>query len=286
MTQYPLRRPLRLFSGLLAACLILLAGLQGARAQQPASASTDAVDGPLVQVGPGDVLNLSVYGQPDMSGALTVNEDGTISVPLVGSVQVSGQSLANAGKAVEGAFRDKKMLVEPHVTLTMTEARSQRVSVLGEVGKPGRYSFQTNASVLDLLAQAGGITSNGGDMVVLLHPQKDGSVARQEIKLAGLSDTQQSLTTVRPTAGDTLFVPKAEQFYIYGQVTSPNMYRMETGMTLIQAIARAGGVTARGSEKRVEIKRTLANGKVNTFSAKPFDVIQPNDVIRVKESIF
>jgi polysaccharide biosynthesis/export protein len=245
-----------------------------------------AMDGVLVPLGPGDGVQLTVYGQSDMSGALTVSEDGRLSVPLVGPVSVGGLSAADAARSVENALRSNKILVEPHVTITLTQARSQRVSLLGEVARPGRFAMQTDSTILELIAQAGGITANGGNVVFRLRTQADGSIQRVEIPIAGLANNQAALVAERPKAGDTYVIPKADQFYIYGQVTAPNMYRIEPGMTLIQAIARAGGVTVRGSEKRVEIKRTMPDGKVKAFNAKPFEPVLANDVIRVKESLF
>ncbi|MFT3905560.1 MAG: polysaccharide biosynthesis/export family protein [Steroidobacteraceae bacterium] len=243
-------------------------------------------EGSLAALGPGDGVQLSVYGQTDMSGALTVDENGAISVPLIGLVSVKGLSTAEAARHVEQALHDGQILNDPHVTITLTQVRNQRVTMLGEISRPGRYAIQPDTTLLDLIAQAGGITASGGDTVYRLRQQPDGSVARQEIRLTEVSGDPTGLAAERPLAGDSFVVPKADQFYIYGQVSAPNMYRLESGMTVVQAIARAGGVTARGSERRVEIKRTEADGKVRTFSGKPFDKIQPNDVVRVKESIF
>lgn len=250
---------------------------------QPGTPSGDTV---LVDLGPGDSINVSVYGQPDMSGSLDIGQDGTVSVPLVGSIVVKGLSPADAARRIEDALRSGQILKDPHVAVTVTEARSQRVSILGDVGKPGRYSIETDTTLLDLIAQAGGITSSGGDVVYVIRTQPDGSTTRREIRLTGISDSRVVLAGEKPQPGDSFFVPKAEQFYIYGQVTAPNAYRLESGMTVVQAIARAGGVTATGSERRTEIKRKQPDGSLKTFKAKPSDQIQPDDVIRVKESIF
>jgi len=104
--------------------------------------------------------------------------------------------------------------------------------------------------------------------------------------LKGLVDTKNAIPTQGLHGGDSIFIPHAEQFYIYGEVMAPNKYRVEPGMTVIEAIARAGGVTARGSEHRVDIKRLGANGGYVTVKAKLNDVVKPDDVIHVKESIF
>jgi len=95
-----------------------------------------------------------------------------------------------------------------------------------------------------------------------------------------------SMSTLKLQGGDSVYVPRADQYYIYGEVTSPNMYRLEPGMTVIEAVARAGGVTVRGSERRIDIKRAGKDGKYVVIHAKPDDHIAADDVIRVKEAIF
>jgi polysaccharide export outer membrane protein len=158
--------------------------------------------------------------------------------------------------------------------------------VLGEVGIPGRYAIESNETIFDLLAQAGGAKETAADVVYLLRPDKSGQIERIAINLKGLSDSQRAMPMQSLQGGDSVFVPRAEQFYIFGEVAAPNMYRVEPGMTVTQAIARAGGVSARGSRKRVEIKRKGADGREQTFSARPDEPVQANDVLRVKESIF
>ncbi|MDE2252635.1 MAG: SLBB domain-containing protein [Gammaproteobacteria bacterium] len=240
----------------------------------------------ILQLGPGDSVAIQVYGQPDMSSTVYISDDGTVPVPLAGAVQVGGLSPAEAARKIEAAFRDGKFLVDPHVTITVTQSRSQRVSVLGEVGTPGRYAIESNETIFDVLAQAGGAKETAADVVYLLRPDKNGQIERIAVNLKGLTDAQRSMPTQVLQGGDSVFVPRAEQFYIFGEVNAPNMYRIEPGMTVTQAIARAGGVTARGSRKRVEIRRKGPDGREQTFSAKPDEPVHANDVLRVKESIF
>lgn len=240
----------------------------------------------LAELGPGDTVSMQVYGQPDMTTTVAVADDGTISIPLAGRVQVAGLSSVEAGQRVEKALRDGRFLVDPNVTLAIVQARSQRVSVLGEVRQPGRYPIEPNTSVFDLLAQAGGVTEVGADVVFILRTGPGGAVNRFPINLKGLANAA-STTPMQPLqSGDSLFVPRAQQYYIYGEVTRPDMYRVEPGMTVIQAIARAGGVTPRGSERRVEVKRKSQDGNYVIAHAKLGDPVQPDDVINVKESIF
>jgi len=199
-----------------------------------------------------------VYGQPDLSTTVYVADDGTVSVPLAGNVPVSGLSPSQASSRIESALKTGKILVEPHVTLTVTQSRSQRVSVLGQVGTPGRYPVESNTSIFDLLAQAGGITANGSDVVYIIRQEKDGKEIRYPVDLKGMASGSAALPSVTLRGGDSVF----------------------------EAIAKAGGITQRGSQRRVEIKRKLANGSYTNVKAKISDPVQPNDVIQVKESIF
>ncbi len=240
----------------------------------------------LIQLGPGDSVTVSVFGQPDMTTTVYVADDGTISLPLVGSIQVTGMSPVDAGKRVERALKTGGFLNDPHVTIALVQSRSQRVAILGEVHQPGRYTIDPNAGILDLLAQAGGATEDAADFAYVLRPDGHGNVNRSTVELGGFTGQNATTTTLALQGGDTVEVPRAQQYYIYGEVTAPNKYRLEPGTTVLQAIARASGITPRGSDRRVEIKRAGKDGSYVVIHAKPGDLIQPNDVIRVKESIF
>jgi polysaccharide export outer membrane protein len=240
----------------------------------------------LVQLGPGDSVTLTVFGQPDLATTSYVADNGTLTIPLAGPVNVSGLSPSEAGQRIEKALRDGKFLVDPHVTISAIVSRSQRVSVIGEVGHPGRFVIESNVAIFDLLAEAGGLTENASDIVFLLRPDKDGNVVRSQINLKGLESGSRSVSSQAIRGGDTIFVPRAEQFYIYGEVTAPGKFRVEPGMTVVQAVARAGGLTPRGSQRRIEIKRLQSDGSYTTSKAKLDDPVHADDVIRVKESIF
>ena len=240
----------------------------------------------IIELGPGDSVSIQVYGQPDMASTVYVSDDGTIPVPLAGPVQIAGLSPAEASQRIEKALKDGKFLVHPQVTLTVMVSRSQRVSVLGQVGKPGVYPIESNTTIFDLLAMAGGALETGSDEIFLLRKDAGGALQRYPINLKGLDNAKNAIPEQALRGGDSILVPKAEQFYIYGEVTSPKKYRVEPGMTVVQAIAVAGGVTVRGSERRVDIKRLVGDGKYVTVKAKLNDLVKPDDVIHVKESIF
>ena len=243
-------------------------------------------DNTLLKLGSGDAVTVQVVGRPELSVTTYVEEDGTIAVPMAGNVAVAGMPPARAAQQVAAALKQGQYLIDPQVTIVLLQYRSQQVSVLGEVKSPARYPIETKTTVFDLLAQAGGITAQGADLVYLLRPDPTTGVQRIPIDLKGLADSGAAVPALFLKGGDSLFVPKAPQFYIYGEVQSPNMYRLEPGMTVIQAISRGGGITPRGSSSRVEIRRHLGDGSYRTLHPDLNDPVSASDVIRVKERIF
>jgi len=280
---------LALVFGLVALGPATAADSQGTDAPVKSGGSTDdgkVGNAPMLALGVGDAVSVQVYGRPELATTTYVADDGSIPVPLAGSVQVLGLSPFKAGQAVAAAFRKGKFLLDPQVTVFLVQFRSQQVSVLGAVRTPGRFVVESRTTVLDVLAQAGGTTENGGDTVVLLRPDADGNLVRTPINLKGLGSAEQPLPTLTLRGGDSIFVPPADQFYIDGEVHTPNMYRLEPGMTVAQAMSRGGGITPRGSSNRIEIKRRRADGSTLTRDAQLGEPVQANDVIHVKERFF
>jgi polysaccharide export outer membrane protein len=232
----------------------------------------------------GDSVNVQVFGQPDTANVY-VADDGTITVALVGNVQVAGLSPADAAARVAKALKDGGYFVDPRVTV-VTQPRSQVVTVLGEVHTSGRFPITPGTTILDLLAQAGGVRETASDMGYVQRRDDSGHIARYPVKLNGLTEIKDSLPTSTLLGGDTLVVPAAEHYYVNGEVTMPGKYYIEPGMTVMQAIIHAGGITERGSEHRIEVKRLEKDGQYKVIHPKPGDPIQADDVIRVKESIF
>lgn len=258
-----------------------------AAAGSAASAAPDSPAGPAPRVlGVGDAVTVQVYGMPDLDTTTYVADDGSIPVPLAGNVAVLGQSPAAAAHSVATAYRKGGFLVDPKVTLFLVQARSQQVSVLGAVRSPGRFVVESRTSLLDVLAAAGGIAEDGANAVVLLRPDKAGKLRRYPVDLAGLGEEGTPLPVLSLHGGDSIFVPQAAQFYISGEVNSPDKYRLETGMTVAQAVSRGGGITARGSSRKVEIRRRKPDGSVQLIDAGMGDPVRADDVIRVRERLF
>ena len=239
----------------------------------------------MSQLGPGDSVSIQVFGQPDATNVY-VGDDGTISVPLVGSIKVAGMSPVEAAARVAKALKDGSYFVDPHVAILVTQPRSHLVSVVGEVQNPGRYPINPGTKIVDLLAQAGGLRETASDVGYVLRSDDSGHISRYPVNLNGLTGIKDALPTATPLSGDSLVVPRAENFYVSGAVTTPGTYRIEPGMTVIQGIARAGGINQHGSERRIQLKRLGENGKYQVLRAKPGDPIRADDIILVKESIF
>jgi polysaccharide export outer membrane protein len=243
---------------------------------------------PVLQLGLGDEVRIEVFNRPEMLTNTYIADDGSVRVPLAGAVTISGLSPAAAAQRIEAALKSGQFLLDPHVTLTVVQSRSQRVSVLGEVRLPGRYPIESNTTVLDALALAGGATERSADLIYVVRDDGRTGLRRLPVNFKSVVDagdgTPAVLTTLR--AGDVVFVPEAPLFYVSGQVHAPASYRLKTGLTVVEAIALAGGVTERGSTRRLEIKRRTAAGKYEVISAHLTDKVQPEDVINVKERIF
>jgi polysaccharide biosynthesis/export protein len=235
-------------------------------------------------LGPGDSVSIQIFGEPEAT-PVYVGDDGTINVPYVGKIRVAGISPVEAASRVTKALKDGGFFVDPHVTVLVMQPHSQFVSVVGEVQSPGRYPVTPQTTIVDLLAQAGGVKETGSDTGYVVHTDESGQVSRNPINLNVANDIQDTSTWVL-LGGDSLIVPRAEQFSIEGEVTTPGRYRIEPGMTVIQAIARAGGITQRGSERRVQLRRADKPGHYQTIHAKSGDPVKAGDIIVVKESIF
>jgi polysaccharide export outer membrane protein len=238
-----------------------------------------------VLLGPSDVLKISVYGNPDLSLETRVSQGGGISFPLVGQVKVGGLATSAAEKKIAGLLVSGGFVLKPQVNILVTSQQSQQVSVLGQVTKPGRYPIDGKHTLIDILALAGGVVAEGGDTVVLIR-NRNGESSKETIDLAEMVRSGDMKKDLGLRTDDVVYVERAPRFYIYGEVQKPGPYRLERNMTLLQVLSVGGGLTARGTERGMRIKRRDADGKMQEFKAKHDDLIQVDDVIYVKESLF
>jgi polysaccharide export outer membrane protein len=267
---------------LLAASCLAMVGLASALAQQAATETTrdDYV------LGAGDAIRIQVFQSPELTVDARVSEAGVISYPLLGPVRIGGMSSTDIEKLIAQRLRDGKFLQSPQVTVNITTFRSQQVSVLGNVTRPGRYPLETTGMRLsEVLSLAGGVTPAGADEVVLV-TTRDGKETRIDIDMVDMFASGNRSKDPPMQAGDVIYVSRAPQYYIYGQVQRPGMYGVDRGMTVAQAIAKGGGLTLRGTDKGVRVNRRKSDGKLEPIEPKLDDPIRPDDLIFIRESIF
>ncbi|HYN11063.1 MAG TPA: polysaccharide export protein EpsE [Burkholderiales bacterium] len=226
------------------------------------------------KLGVGDAVRITVFQQPDLTTETRITERGTIGLPLVGEVKVAGLTPAAAAAQVAAEYKKGQFLKNPQVALALTTVRSRQVSVLGMVARPGRYALDDSSSRLaDVIAAAGGVGATGADAVTVIRDGKE-----QKVNLLG--------KPFELKGGETIYVERAPVFYVYGEVPRSGAYRLEPGMTVMQAIAAGGGITPRGSDRRLKLRRAGGGGKIVETDAKLQDAVKADDVIYVKEAIF
>ncbi|HEX9431525.1 MAG TPA: polysaccharide biosynthesis/export family protein [Burkholderiales bacterium] len=226
------------------------------------------------KLGPGDTVHVTVFQQPDLTTDARINERGSIEMPLVGGIKLAGLSTTEAAKTISDALKDGQYLKQPQVAVALTTVRSRQVSMLGLIVRPGRYPLEeAHTKLPDLVAAAGGIAAGGSEDITVIRDGKSEKVSAlaKDFELKG---------------GDTVYVDRAPVFYIYGEVMHSGAYPVKAGMTIMQAISIGGGITPRGSENRVKLRRVSPDGKTREYDATLIDQIKADDVIFVKESLF
>ncbi len=247
-------------------------------------------------VGPDDVLQILVYNEREISTNYQVGSDGSIEFPLIGQVIVGGMTV----RAIEDHLTKllaAGYLKNPQVTVTVATFRSQNVFILGEVRNPGRFTLSGNMTLLQALAQAGSATTNASDEVKIYRPKDPTQATAIVPDETGKADASEEITvniqdlrsgvaqTYQIHDGDTIFVPKARNFYVTGQVRSPGTFVWQRGMTVLQALALAGGVGERGAAGRIKIIR-LVGGRRKEIGVEQTDLVEPGDTVYVPQRFF
>jgi polysaccharide export outer membrane protein len=237
-------------------------------------------------LGAGDLIHVQVFQNPDLSMDTRLSENGVITLPLIGAVELDGLSVSAAETKISGALKGGGFLQNPQVTISLVQVRNNQISVLGQVAKPGRFPLEAAGTrVSDMLANAGGVIP-GGDDLAILSGTRDGKAFRDLIDIPAIFLQGSASKDPVLQGGDTIYVQRAAVFYIYGEAQRPGAYRIERDMTVMQAIALGGGPTNRGSESRLRLHRKAADGHVRQIEPLLTDTVMPDDVLYIKESIF
>jgi polysaccharide export outer membrane protein len=250
-----------------------------------ASAQTD------YKIGAQDVLTITVFGEPELSGRFTVEQDGTFTYPQLGRLKATGETLRALTQEITTQLADG-YLKNPQVSVSIETYRSQRILVLGEVRSPGEYQLASDTTLLAALVRAGATTPSAGHEVIIVRPRKTDPAASSqedasEVMHINLQDLQAGnlALNIQLQDGDTINVPKAQSVFVSGQVKAPGAYAIDPGTTVLQLLSLAGGITDRGSSGRIRIQRTV-DGKTTEVNAKLTDTVLPGDTIIVRERFF
>ena len=250
------------------------------------------------RIGPKDLLEISVFGADELSRTVRVSEDGKVTLPLLGEVLVDGLTKSEVEKKL-GQLLGEKYVQNPQVTVFIREYQSKRVSVLGAVEKPGPYQLLGRQTLMQIISEAGGLTRDAGDEIVIIRQLPDGSSTSLRISIDDLFLKGDAKLNVPMEAGDIVNIPvdKLVVVYVFGQVKNPGALQVKKSNipTLLQVIAQAGGFTDRASKGGVIIKRKDETGKEKEIKVNVRSILKnkvkdvqllENDTIYVPESLF
>src|SRR5882762_9864361 len=245
---------------------------------------------PALVLGPGDDLEIAVYGAPDLSEHTRVSAEGNISMPLIGYVRVAGLTSSEAEGAIEAELRANNIINDPQVSLYVKEYTSGSISVAGEVSKPGAYSALGPHRLFDVLQAAGGLTEKAANRAVISHRGDEKPVTVELPK----DPTEMAQNNVEIRPGDTVVVPPAPIVYVLGEVNKPGGYVLNSinGVTVLRVVAAAGGPTRAASVGGTKMVRSSPSGLKqlqvplkNILLAKAPDMpVQADDIIYVPSS--
>lgn len=234
----------------------------------------------------GDNIRITVFQSPDLSLEARITEAGVISYPLLGSVNLAGLTVAEAEQRIANGLRTGNFVKQPQVSITVVQARGNQVSVLGQVGRPGRYALETGeVRMTDMLATAGGVAQGGSDIIVVVG-SRNGQPYRIEIDLPSVFAPNRRSADVLLQNADVIWVERSPTIYMYGEVQKPGAMRLERNMTVMQALASAGGLTQRGTARGLRVSRKDTAGAVREIEPTMTDTLRPDDVLFVRESVF
>jgi polysaccharide export outer membrane protein len=280
-------------AALIAMPLAYAQAAQAAQTGQPAPAKSAPRTGaasPEVdqsRIGAGDAIRITVYQSPDLSLETRVNESGAISYPLLGRVQLAGLTVTAAEQHIASELKRRDFVRDPQVMIVVTQVRANQVNVLGQVGKPGRYPLDlTGMRMTEVLALAGGVIAGAGSDTIVVTGTRDGRAFRREVDLPRLFSSGGAAEDMVVAPGDTVWVDRAPQIFLYGEIQHPGALRLERGMTLMQAVAAGGGATPRGTLKGIKVTRHGADGKTQTLEPSMEDTLKDGDVVYIRESLF
>jgi polysaccharide export outer membrane protein len=243
-----------------------------AQAAKPATSSNPEMNqeqglSPVAQnipIGPGDLLDVTVFNTPELSGRLRVDQQGRVTLPLGGDLEVRGLKVAGAATAIEKLLIAKQIMLQPTVMVNIVEYATEGVTVLGEVRNPGIYTLLGPHSLYDALASAGGALSSEGATISITHGTDANHPLIVPVTTPNYSAVQKA-TIVEP--GDTIVVSRADLVYIVGDMTKSGAFYVQNGqpLTVLDLVSLAQGPNRTASMSKTAIIRTLTDGSVQSI---------------------
>lgn len=258
--------------------------------------NVDSADNVRDLVGIGDQLLVTVFGQPDLTADVTVGETGVITLPLVGVIDTKGKTSAEIASLFADRLEQGQYVRSPKVAIKVLQQLSRSFSVLGEVQRPGRYPLQGQITLLDALSLAGGLNGRADKGISIMRrtngqAKGQANAAAESVDYIPLKIDAQTVQiseklNQKILPNDVLFVSAQKSFYVYGEVRKPGNYPIEEELTVMRVLSIGGGVTERGSTRRMIIYRKTDEGAVKEIPAKITDQVLPGDVVFINERLF
>ena len=240
-------------------------------------------------IGSEDILEIIVLGQQDLHRTIEVAQNGTISFPLIGEIQASGRTIYELENDIAKKLAVGKFLLHAQVSIKIKQYASLKAYILGEVKKPGQYILKGRTHVFALLSEAGGITEDAGRTVIIIRGGDNGSQSARKKEIQHLNMDEIAAGADPDSSyilpGDTVQIPKAQRFYVTGEVKKTGEYKWEKNLSVRRAIAMAGGVLPTGALNRTRIER-VENDEVLVTQPELTEIVKPKDIIIIPQSYF
>lgn len=238
---------------------------------------------PSLPISFGDLIQVNVFDNPDLSASLRVDSKGDVSLPLGGAIKVKGLTAAEAGAAISDRLKTAGILLDPHVTVLIVEYQSQGVTITGEVRTPGVYPLLGNRTVMDMIAMAGGLNENAGKVASVFHRGNPDDVRQIKLNVSVQTSSSIAATNLELLPGDTISVSRSGVIYIIGDVGRPGGFLVEHNdrLSVLQALALAQGANQTASFGGTRLMRKTENGQhiVMEFDLKKILKGEASDIL-------
>jgi len=214
---------------------------------------------PSLPISFGDMIDITVFDSPDLSTSVRVNQKGDVVLPLGGAVQVNGLTAAEAGAAIASRLKQAQIMLDPHVSVMITEYQSQGVTVTGEVRAPGVYPILANRTVMDMIALAGGLNENAGKVASVFHRGDPANVRQVRLDVSVQTPESAAEGSLELEPGDTISISRSGVIYVIGDVGHPGGFLVEHNdrLSVLQALSLAAGANQTASLGKTELIRKV-----------------------------